>query len=113
MAVFNAAFPVLPGKEDAFRAFAAEVAGPRKADFTEQQKAGDIARETWTLQSTPMGSFAIVWFEGDPEEAFGDLATNQSDFSKWFRAQVLDISGVDLAAPDDSPPPEVHLDWSR
>ena len=48
-----------------------------------------------------MGSFILVWFEGDVEKTFVDLATNDSEFSTWFRAQVLDVTGVDLAAPSD------------
>ena len=30
----------------------------------------------------------LVWFEGDPEKAFADLATNDSEFMKWFRDRV-------------------------
>jgi hypothetical protein len=59
-----------------------------------------------------MGSFVLVWFEGDVEKAFADLATDTDEFSTWFRAQVKDTTGVDLAAPDDGPPPELLTDWS-
>jgi hypothetical protein len=111
MAVFNGMFPVLPGKEDAGRAFAKEVAGARLKDFEAQQARADITREVWSLQETPMGSFVLVYFEGNVEKAFADIATSDSDFAKWFRAQVKENNGVDLAAPDGSPPPEVLLDW--
>jgi hypothetical protein len=59
-----------------------------------------------------MGSFIVVWFDGDVEKAFTDLATNNDDFTTWFRAQVLDVSGVDLAAPSDAAPPAVLVDWT-
>jgi hypothetical protein len=111
MAVFNGMFPVLPGKEDAAREFARETTGPRLKDFTEQQSRADITRETWAIQETPAGSFVLVWFEGNVEEAFADVGANQGEFATWFRAQVKDVCGVDLAAPGDSPPPEVVLDW--
>jgi hypothetical protein len=112
MAVFNGAFPVLPGKEDAIRSFTKEVFGSRLEQFNAQQAKAGITRETWTLQQTPMGSLVLVWFEGDVEKAFADLATDTDEFSTWFRAQVKDSTGVDFAAPDDSPPPEVLTDWS-
>jgi hypothetical protein len=112
MAVFNGIFPVLPGKEIAFKAFAAECAGPRAAGFAEMQATAGTTRETWSLQQTPMGAFVVVWFEGDPERAFGELAADQGAFATWFKAQVLEISGVDLGAPSDDPMPETVLDWS-
>ncbi len=112
MAIFNAMFPVLPGKEGAARELAAAVAGARRADFDAQQAQADVSRETWTIQETPMGSFILVWFDGDIEKAFGNLAVGEDDFTVWFRASVLDVSGFDMAAPDDSPPPDVVLDWT-
>jgi hypothetical protein len=57
-----------------------------------------------------MGSFMLVWFEGDVEKAFTSLATDESEFTKWFRARVLDVTGVDLGAPPDGPPPAVLVD---
>lgn len=111
MAVFNGVFPVLPGQEDAVRAFGKEVAGPRLEDFVAQQARADITDELWTLQQTPMGSFVLVYFKGDVEKAFEDIGSVDSEFSTWFRTQVLAITGVDLAKPDDGPPPEAVLDW--
>ena len=112
MAVFNGIFPCLPGKEAAIKSFASECLGPRRADFDKMQATGGTSRETWSLQQTPMGAFVVVWFEGDPEQAFGELAADQGDFALWFKAQVKDISGVDLGAPSDDPLPETVLEWS-
>ncbi|GAC1319354.1 MAG: hypothetical protein NVSMB25_10000 [Thermoleophilaceae bacterium] len=112
MAIFNGAFPVLPGKEDAARAFAKEVSGARLEQFKAQQAKANITKELWTLQQTPMGSLVLVWFEGDVEKAFADLATEDSEFATWFRAQVKAINGVDLSVPPDGPPPEPMLDWT-
>ena len=111
MDVFNAMFPIQAGKEDDARAFAAETMGARRAEFAAHHLRAGNVRETWALQETPMGSFMLVWFEGDIEKAFGDLATNDSEFMKWFRGQVLDVTGVDLSAPSDAPPPAVLVDW--
>lgn len=113
MAVFNGAFPVLPGKVDAARAFAKETMGPRRSGYDESQKRGGITRETWSVQETPDGSaFVLVWFESpDPEKSFAELAQDSSDFAVWFRERVKEVSGVDLAEPPEGGP-ELVLDWS-
>jgi len=112
MAVFNGMFPILAGKEDAARAFASETVGNRKADFAAVQARSNVTRETWAMQETPMGSFMLVWFEGDVEKAFSDLASDNSDFATWFRTQVKEITGVDLAEPPPGPLPDVLVDWN-
>ena len=111
MGVFNGMFPIAKGKEDAARKFAADTVGARKADFAAQQARASITRETWAMQETPMGSFMLVWFEGEVEKAFTDLASDNSEFATWFRGQVMDITGVDLAAPPEGPLPDVLVDW--
>ena len=111
MGVFNGMFPILAGKEDAARAFASETVGARKADFDALQARSNVTRETWAMQETPMGSFMLVWFEGDVEKAFGDLASDNSEFATWFRSQVQNVTGVDLATPPEGPLPEVVVNW--
>ena len=79
MAVFNGAFPILPGKEQDGRDFAAACMGERRKGFEEQLTGGGLTRETWALQETPMGSFMLVWFEApDIEKAFTHLATTDN-----------------------------------
>ena len=58
-----------------------------------------------------MGNVMVVWFEGDVEKAFQDLAVDNSEFVTWFRGQVKDVTGFDLAAPPEGPLPEVVVDW--
>jgi len=111
MGVFNGMFPIQPGKEEDARAFAAETLGARRAEYAAHHERSGTTRETWALQETPMGSFILVWFEGDVEKSFADLATNDSEFITWFRGRVLDVTGVDLGAPADGPPPAVLVDW--
>ena len=112
MGVFNGAFPVLPGKVEAGRAFAKETIGARRAGYDEAQKRGGITRETWSLQETADGNaMVLVWFESpDPEKSFMELAQDDSDFAVWFRAQVKEITGVDLSEPDEGGP-ELLLEW--
>ena len=111
MAVFNGVFPIQAGKESDARAFAAETVGARRQEFEAHLVRSGVTRETWALQETPMGSLMLVWFEGDVDKAFADLATDDSEYTRWFLAQVLDVTGVDLGAPPDQPPPAVLVDY--
>ena len=112
MAVFCGAFPVLPGKAEAARAFAEETMGPQRSGYDESQRRLGITRETWSIQETPDGNaMVLVWFEcPDPQAAFAGLAQDPSDFAVWFRGRVKDVSGVDLTEPMEGGP-ETLLDW--
>lgn len=111
MSVFNGMFPILQGKEDRARAFAAEVTGPRRAQWVAMHERY-VVRETWSLQQTPMGSFFLVWFDGDLG-IFADQAQDNSEFATWYKGQILDLTGVDLSAPLQGPMPEIVLEWTR
>ena len=52
-----------------------------------------------------MGGLAVL------QKAFAELATDDSEYTTWFRARVLDVTGVDLGAPSDNPPPTVLIDY--
>ena len=111
MATFIGAFPVLPGKDDDARKFAQETMG-RGEEFSASQKRGGVTKEEWAFQQSPMGSLMLVHFEAnDIEKAFGVLAESSEDFDVWFRGRVQDLTGVDLAAEPEGPPPEIVLDW--
>jgi hypothetical protein len=60
MAVFNGVSPILPGKEQGGRDFAAECMGERRKGFEARAARTGLIRETWALQETPMGSFMLV-----------------------------------------------------
>jgi hypothetical protein len=113
MAVFNGAFPILPGKEQEGKDFAAACVGERRKGFEAQLARSEISRETWSLQETPMGSFMLVWFEAsDIEKSFTELATSGDEFTIWFRGQVKDVTGFDLGAPPEGPLPDLLVDWT-
>lgn len=111
MSVFNGVFPILPGKVDAARAFASDIAGERKSDFGAMQKRTGTTRETWSLQETPGGAFTLVWFEGNVDDAFADLATAGDAFAVWFREQVKNVTGIDMSEPAEGGP-ELLVDWN-
>jgi hypothetical protein len=112
MAVFLGAFPVLPGKGDDARKFAQETLA-RRDEFTASQNKSGVTKEEWSLQETPMGALVVVRFESpDIDKSFARLAESTDDFDVWFRERVKDVSGVDLGAPSEAPPPEIILDWT-
>ena len=41
------------------------------------------------------------------------MLTNDSEFEIWFRARLLDVTGVDLGTPSGAAPPAVLVDWHR
>ena len=93
MAVFNGVFPILPGKEQGGKDFAAACMGERRKGFEAQAARTGLIRETWALQETPMGSFMLVWFEApDIEKTFTEIATSSDEFTIWFRGQVKDVT---------------------
>jgi hypothetical protein len=113
MAIFNGAFPLLPGKLEAARSYAKETMGPRRPGFDEWQKRGKTTRETWSLQENPDGgAVLIVMFESpDPQQSFAEHAQDSSDFAVWFRERIKEISGADLTQALEGGP-ELILEWS-
>jgi hypothetical protein len=113
VAVFCGAFPILPGQLDAMRAFADETTGAKLQGFEDAQRRVGSSRETWSIQELPDGSaIVLVWVETrDVAGVFADLAADDSEWTRWFRSRVLDITGVDLTETPEGMP-EVILDWS-
>jgi hypothetical protein len=103
--------PVLPGKTEAAKAFAKALMNERRADL--DSALTTITKESWFIQSTPMGDFMIVYFQApDPDAVHAALAASQDPFDVWFRAQVLDVTGVDVSKPPESSPVQI-FDWTK
>ena len=88
-------FPLLPGKREALAEFVEKLNGERHAEYVASQVT--VVQESWFVQPTPMGDLIIVHLEApDPLAVFAGLAVSEEPFDAWFRAQVQDITGVDL-----------------
>jgi hypothetical protein len=113
VALMAVAFPILPGQTETWKAFIAEVNGPRHADFAaSRQRVG--AHEVTFLQSTPMGDLVLVTLEADdPAKAFGQMVSAKDPFTTWFLERVKAIHGVDLAAPMHDAPSRVVVDSKK
>jgi hypothetical protein len=106
-------FPILPGKTDEWRAFIAELNGPRSAEFLASRTAAGAHERTY-LQSTPMGDMVIVTLEADdPGRAFGQMMSATDPFSLWFLDRVKALHGVDLSVPMTASPSQLVIDTAR
>jgi len=103
--------PILPGKLDAWRRFAAEALGPRRAAYEVAVREGGLTRLRVWHQRGPDGSdTAVVMYDGPaPERFLQRIATAKDEFAEWFRGQGVTCHGIDLNVPPP-PPPELVID---
>jgi hypothetical protein len=81
--------PVLPGRDDAGRAFAHEAFVTRRAEFAESRRVWGQNAEVATLSVTPMGSFICGYLEGtDPVDGNRQFAASTRPFDAWFKDQL-------------------------
>jgi hypothetical protein len=112
------AFPVLPGKEQAAREFAATVAHSRRDEASAFYKRYGVTRESWHLQNTPNGAFIIVVTELGASPGIQvnvqaqAYANAQHAFDRWFKDNVRELCGVNADEQPLGPPTETLLDWS-
>ena len=106
------AMPLLPGTTDADRDEMTRCwQGDRAADHRASSARHGITREATWIQPTPAGDLAIVLLESaDLAASLFGLATSGDPFDAWFRAHVLRVHGIDLAAGMSLP--EQILDYS-
>jgi hypothetical protein len=108
------AFPVLPGKDEQLRRFAAELTGERRSEAAEFYRSFGVARESWHLQQTEHGYWVIGVTEvsDDLEKGAQAYATSQRPFDRWFKDQVQEISGIDPDIEPLGPPTQTLFEWS-
>jgi hypothetical protein len=113
MAVITFAAPVLPGKTDAWKQAASEMAGPRSAEHAESRRRLGITREVVSLQETPNGDFVVVCLEGDdPNGVIPAYMGSDEPFDRWFAETVLiGVHGMERSG-EGPPPNQVFVDWS-
>ncbi len=110
MALLAMAIPILPGKTEQWRRFAAELQGSRRAEYVASRQRLGVHERSF-LQSTPQGDLAIVTVDGaDPASAVSQFGASADPFTQWFRTQVLEIHGLDLAQPMPGPLPDLVID---
>ena len=108
------AFPVLPGKDEQLRRFAAELAGDRRSEAAEFYRSFGVTRESWHLQHTEQGYWVIgvTDVSDDLEGRAQAYASSRRPFDRWFKDQVLEISGIDPDVEPLGPPTQTLFEWS-
>src|SRR5215470_2988495 len=112
MASLASAFPILPGKLEQWTHVCQQLVGSRRSEYEASRQRLGMTREVAYLQHTPQGDLAVVYIEAENIPAvFQGLGTSQEPFDVWFRAQVLEVHGVDFSQPPAGPLPEAIVDW--
>ena len=97
--------PVLPGMDDAGKAFTHEAFVTRRAEMTESRRAIDQNVEVVTLSVTPMGSMACGYLEGtDPVDGNRRFAASTRPFDVWFKEQLKGLFPPNIDFNEPLPP---------
>ena len=111
MATTAVAFPILPGKVDDVRRFAAEIMGPRREELSKSFRGFGITREAWYLQPMPQGALLVAYIEAeDPLRMFHQWAASQDPFDVWYKQQAGACAGIDFSRPVPGLPDQV-MNW--
>lgn len=113
-------FPIVPGMVEAWRRFCQELAGSRRAAYEGSRRRLGITRERLALVETAYGAAAVTTLEApDVAQALGQLISSELPFDCWYRQQVRELHGVNLAAYDVFNQPaaplqgqELLFDWT-
>jgi hypothetical protein len=103
------AIPILPDKLDSWRAWVAELNGPRKADFEASNARHELTGHHAWLQANPDGSHVVIAIHEGPGAAGYVPAMMQSDdpFDQWFASAVAEVHGMDPSGPMPAPAEQV------
>jgi hypothetical protein len=98
MASLAFVFPLRAGKTEEWRAWIAEILGPRRSEYEAFSRQLGLSAQRAYLQHTPHGDQAIIYLEGeDLQRTFQLLRTAQDPFTVWVRQRTKDLfDGVDL-----------------
>ncbi|MGB0120211.1 MAG: hypothetical protein WBP55_04570 [Solirubrobacterales bacterium] len=101
------AAPISADKLDAWEAWIAELAGPRKSSFDDMNARHGLSEHRAYLQPTPDGNFlALVVREGPGADDFlPAMLSSDNEFDQWFVKSIGEIHGIN---PEEPPPPEAE-----
>jgi hypothetical protein len=106
------AFPVLKGKESVVRELAKSLATDRAAEMAHFYTCFGVTSESWHMQETPHGLWVIAVSEIDEPTKRGEqYSASHAEFDEWFKAQVLELSGIDSTTQPLGPPTEEIFSW--
>jgi hypothetical protein len=112
-------FPILAGKVEAWRRFCQELSGSRRKTYEASRQRLGITRERLALVDTVFGATAVTTLEApNVALALGQIIASVLPFDLWYRKQLLDLHGINLAGYEQFAQPtplpqdqEVHFEW--
>jgi hypothetical protein len=107
------AYPMLPRHEAEIRRLAHQLTVPRASEKDDFYRRLGIARETWHLQETSLGHWVIVvtdMADKSPDAAGRDFAASPKEFDRWFKEQIMLVTGIDPSITPLGPPTERLFD---
>jgi hypothetical protein len=106
--------PILPGKTEAWQAFAAEMTASRREEHARSRRRMGLHREVASLMSTPQGDFACLYHEADDiARMFHEIATSQEPYDVWFRDKMIEFHGLTPEMLQGPPPAHLLLDYNE
>ncbi len=98
---------------EAFKAFAKEVNGARKAEHAESCRRNGLTKQRVFLAATPMGAMVNVYSEGLNVGFFmARLRASTSAFDKFYLESLNKMTGVNLTELPAGPPPNLAFEWT-
>jgi hypothetical protein len=92
-------FPILPGMAEQVERLAAELRGPKAAEFHQSQQGLGIRQESWFLNRSPRGDSVTVYVEAvDVARSLGKLVVSQTPVDLWLKAEVKRVTGIDFGS---------------
>jgi hypothetical protein len=91
-------FPIVAGKVESWRRFCQEMSGSRRLAYEASRYRLGITRERLALVVTAFGSAAVTTLEAlDMGRALNQIIASELPFDRWYREQVQELHGVNLA----------------
>jgi len=100
-------YTIIKEKIDEWLVFVKEVNTNRNRAFTEMHARIGVTKESWYLQKTSVGYEVLVYTEARDEK----FKNENTEFSNWFRSEVIRIQNIDLNSNTEMP--KIVLDWSE
>jgi hypothetical protein len=90
--------PILAGKVEAWRRFCQEMSGSRLPMYEASRLQLGVTRERLALVETTFGSVTVTTLEAqDMNFALSQIINSTLPFDRWYREQMQEIHGVNLA----------------
>ena len=112
MAAIAFVWPILPGRQEAWRRFCQALLGSRLCEYEESRQRLGITKELIWLAQTLQGDMAIMYLEAEhPEQMLPQLAASDLPFDRWLRQQLLELHCLDVTQPKAGLANELIFVW--